>query len=128
MKYKLATFFSGRNGFDELARLLLWTSLILMTISIFVPVAWLSSLMYVLSFAGLTWSYVRCFSKKLDKRQAENDAYLSWRSQLKQRWTQRKTHRFFRCRKCKTLLRVPKGKGKIAITCKCCGEKLIRKT
>ena len=51
MKYKLAAFFSGRNGFDELARLLLWTSLILMTISIFVPVAWLNSLMYVLSFA-----------------------------------------------------------------------------
>ena len=128
MKYKIAAFFAGRNGFDDLARIIMWPSLILMLISGFIPVAWLSTIMYVLSTVGVVYAYIRVFSKKLDARQAANNTYLSWKNQLKQRWTQRKTHKFYRCPKCKTVLRVPKGKGKISITCRSCGEKFIKKT
>ena len=128
MKYKIAAFFSGRNGFDSLCRAILWPSLIVMVISGFISAAWLRTLLYWLSLAGMIYTYYRAFSKKLDKRQAENNAYMTWRNQLKQRWTQRKTHKFYRCPKCKTVLRVPKGKGKINITCRSCGEKFIRNT
>ena len=128
MKYKLAAFFAGRNGFDDLARVILWPSLIGMIVSGFIPVTWLASLVYLAALAGTVYAYVRCFSKNLGKRQAENHAYLSWRNLQKQRWTQRKTHRFYRCHKCRTVLRVPRGKGKISITCRGCGEKFIKKT
>lgn len=128
MKYKIAAFFSGRNGFDDLAKIIMWPSLILLLVSGFIPTAWLSALLATLSWVGIIYVYVRAFSKKLDKRQAENNAYLSWRNQLNQRWQQRKTHRFYRCPKCKTMLRVPKGKGKISITCRNCGKKFIKKT
>ena len=128
MKYKLAAFFAGRNGFDDLTKIIMWPSLILMLLSSFIPVQWLKTVLYWLSFAGVIYAYYRAFSRKLDKRQAENNAYVTWRNQLKQRWTQRKTHKFYRCPKCKTVLRVPKGKGKISITCRGCGEKFIRNT
>lgn len=128
MKYKIAAFFANRNGLDDLSKVMIWSSLIVLLISRFIPVAWLSSALYILSLAGIIYAYVRVFSKKLDKRQAENNAYLSWCNQLKQRWQQRKTHKFYRCPKCKTVLRVPRGKGKINITCRCCGEKFIKKT
>ena len=128
MKYKIAAFFSGRNGVDELSKVILWPSLIVMVLSGFIPVAWLSAALYGVAFAGVIYSYYRVLSKKLDKRQAENNAYLSWRNQWKQRWTQRKTHKFYRCPKCKTVLRVPRGKGKISITCRTCGEKFIKHT
>lgn len=128
MKYKIAAFFANRNGMDDLSKVMIWASLIVLLISAFIPVAWLSSALYTLSLAVIIYAYVRVFSKKLDKRQAENNAYLAWVGQLKQRWQQRKTHKFYRCPKCKTVLRVPKGKGKISITCRGCGEKFIKKT
>lgn len=128
MKYKIAAFFSGRNGFDDLAKVIMWPSLILMLISGFITVGWLAAIIHSISLAGVIYAYYRVFSKKLDKRQAENHAYLSRKNLLKQRWNQRKTHRFYRCPQCKTVLRVPRGKGKISITCRSCGEKFIKKT
>lgn len=128
MKYKIAAFFANRNGMDDLSKVMIWGSLIILLTSQFIPVAWLSSAIYTLSLVVIIYAYVRVFSKKLDKRQAENNAYLSWLCQLKQCWQQRKTHKFYRCPKCKTVLRVPKGKGKINITCRSCGEKFIKKT
>ncbi len=38
------------------------------------------------------------------------------------------THRIFKCPKCKQPLRVPRGKGKILITCQNCGHKFQKKT
>ena len=37
-------------------------------------------------------------------------------------------HKYFDCPKCRQPVRVPRGKGKIAITCPKCKEKFIRKT
>ena len=128
MKYKIAAFFADRNGMDELSKAIVWPSLIVMLVSNFIQVQWLSSVLYVLSFAGVIYAYFRVFSKKLDKRQAENRAYLTMCNQIKLCWQQRKTHKFYCCPKCRTVLRVPKGKGKISITCKSCGEKFIKKT
>ena len=128
MKEKLRNFFSGRNGMDSLSSTLSWGSIIIMLLSGFVRVDWLRAILYYLSLMGLFYAYYRVFSRNLAKRQAENWAFLSWKNQQKQRWQQRKTYRFYRCPKCKTVLRVPKGKGKISITCRSCGEKFIRKT
>lgn len=128
MKYKIAAFFAGRNGMDDLSRLTLWTSLIVMLISGFLPVPWLSGILYGLGWAGLIYAYYRAFSKKLSQRQKENYAYLTLRNQKKMQWAQRKTHKFYRCPQCKTVLRVPKGKGKINIACKSCGNHFVKKT
>lgn len=128
MKEKLRSFFYGRNGMDSLSSTLSWGSIILMLVSGFIRITLLRSTLYYLSLMGLIYAYYRVFSRNLSKRQAENYACLSWKNQCKQRWQQRKTHRFYRCPKCKTVLRVPKGKGKISITCRSCGEKFIKKT
>ena len=37
-------------------------------------------------------------------------------------------HRYFDCAKCRQLVRVPRGKGKIMITCPKCKEKFQRKS
>lgn len=132
MKQKLLNFlnkiFAGRNGLDSLANVCLWGSLIVMLLSNFIGVDWLRVALYWLSWAGIIYAYFRIFSRNLYKRRAENRAFETWKNQMKQRWTQRKTHKFYRCPKCRTVLRVPKGKGKISITCRSCGEKFVRKT
>ncbi len=128
MKYKLYAFFAGRNGFDALGKTLLWTSLIVMILSSFIGIAWLHLLLYWGSMAAFIYTYFRAFSRKLDKRQAENAKFVGWWHFHKQRFQQRKTHKLYRCPACRQQLRVPKGKGKVSITCRGCGEKFIRKT
>lgn len=128
LKEKIRAFFAYRNGFDSLATTSIWTAVIVMLISAFIPVQWLRSLLNLASWALIIYGYFRVFSKNVYKRRAENMKFFTWKNTCKQRWKQRKTHKFYRCPKCRTTLRVPKGKGKISITCRSCGEKFIRNT
>lgn len=131
---KIAQFMYGRRGTDEFSRFLLVVTLVLIVLSwIFGGV--LQSIFWALGLACLVYCYVRILSRDIYKRQKENAWYLqkkagflNWVRSLKDRWTQRKDYRFFRCPSCHTLLRVPKGKGKIVLTCRKCGNRFERKS
>ena len=41
---------------------------------------------------------------------------------------QHKAYRIFKCKGCGRRIRVPKGKGKVEITCPLCEKKIIRRT
>lgn len=131
IKAKLHQFMSGRYGYDELSRFLWITALIFMILGIF-PVF---GLLGIVSFVLLIWVLFRSFSRNISRRQQERNAYLAWIGRIKgwfswkkQAWQARKTHRLFRCKQCGKMLRVPKGKGKIKITCPQCRSELIKKT
>lgn len=124
MKYKLRAFFSGRNGIDDLGRTLLWGALIIMVLSSLLGITFLYSMSLVL----FCYVYIRAFSRNLEKCRRQNEKYLSWRDFRRLRFQQRKTHKFYRCPQCKQPLRVPKGKGRISITCRNCGEHFEKKT
>ena len=124
MKYKLRAFFSGRNGIDDLGRALLWGALVIMVLSSLLGITFLYSMSLVL----FCYVYIRAFSRNLEKCRQQNEKYLSWRDFRRLRFQQRKTHKFYRCPKCKQPLRVPKGKGRISITCRNCGEHFEKKT
>ena len=124
MKYKLSAFFSGRNGIDDLGKTLLWGTLIIMILSALLGFTFL----YRAALVPLCYVYIRAFSRNLEKCQMQNAKHLSWRNFRKLRFQQRKTHRFYRCPKCKQVLRVPKGKGRITITCRNCEERFEKKT
>ena len=76
----------------------------------------------------------RMFSRNLVRRRAENARFLAWWSPIRGRLAgmrQRsldREHKYFTCKSCKTICRVPAGKGKIEITCPKCGEKIIGKS
>ena len=63
------------------------------------------------------------FSRNTYARYEENRKFLRFFDRLKDR-----EHRYFSCPKCQQPVRVPRGKGKIAITCPKCREKFIKKT
>ncbi len=46
----------------------------------------------------------------------------------KERKESKKLYKYYKCPKCKTELRVPKGKGKIKIKCPKCQEQFIKRT
>ncbi len=130
MKAWFQRFMSGRYGFDQLNGFLCILSLILVVLG-----AWLSGFLYWLGLALLLWCYYRMFSRNIQKRYAENMKYLSlqnqakdWLARQKLRFDQRKVYRYFKCPHCKQSIRVPRGRGRISITCPKCGTSFIKKS
>ena len=133
MRDKLNNLFSGRYGMDELSKVLFWCGLFLVGVS-FVPLGFLSRLFNILGLISLIFSFTRAFSRQYARREAENKLFLAYRAKLvhefdarKERFRQRKDFVFFKCPGCGTVIRVPRGKGKIHIACRC-GYQLYRKT
>jgi hypothetical protein len=130
MRNRFYRFMYGRNGSDALARLFTIIALIFIVLSIifsriYAPVG---TLLWIVAIISLIYSYVRVFSKKLDKRRAENAKYLAWKNRLHTRRTQSRNYKFFHCPQCKASMRVPRGKGKIRVTCHKCGNVFITKS
>ena len=131
MKEKFIRFMAGRYGADQLSRFLSFAALALIVLNLFFR----SSVLWILGIAALVCVYVRMFSRNLEKRRKENEAYLRMKNKLTggiRNWTDRrkqsKDYVFFRCPSCRAMLRVPRGKGKIRVTCRKCGNAFEKKT
>ena len=120
----------GRYGIDELGSLLLISGIVMSLLSLIRPLFWLA----IPAFFIIAWSYFRCFSKNIGKRQSELSKYWGIKNRIRSRLEflkkkrRDKTHKSYRCKLCKTVLRVPKGRGKIQITCPKCKNRMIKKT
>ena len=121
----------GRNGVDELARfesIFVW---ILLLVSIFSRM-WIFDL---LAMALIVHMYFRIMSRNVSKRYEENQKYVNFRynavvkwDKKKKRIAQRRNYRFYKCPMCRQEVRVPKGHGKIQITCPKCRETFIKRS
>lgn len=127
----------GRYGYDELNRFLMIGGLVLVMLSMSFTAhsPTVSSVLTGLALGMYALSVYRTYSRNISKRQRERAAYLrrtepvrAWFRLQKNKFADRKTHRYFKCKQCKTVLRVPKGKGKIMIHCRNCGAELVKKT
>ena len=130
IRASFSRFMSGRYGVDQLGNVMLWTGLILSIIGSVAKLGILTIIADVLLIVML----VRMFSKDRYKRQHENQLYLEKTYKLRKEmseWLNRvknsKKYRYFTCPQCKKRLRVPRGVGKITITCKGCGNKFDKK-
>ena len=133
-----ARLMAGRYGADQLARFLSCVSLVCMILSLLtrrVGSGRLSSLFLALCMGLLVWSYIRMFSRNYGRRRRENEFYLDKKYRLTSRlklhrecFRQRRDYAFYRCPGCRQMVRVPRGKGKLRITCRRCGYSFEKKT
>ena len=136
LRDKFARFMEGRNGMDELARaesMLVWVILILMLL--FSRNAVLGTIFNLLFWVVIIHMYFRVFSKNLSKRYQENQNYTNARyrrvvnkNRRKKERAQSGTYKFFSCPQCKQRVRVPRGRGKICITCPKCRTEFTRRS
>ncbi len=138
-------FMQGRNGADDFCRFLNIVSFVLFALALVFTI--LASALNSIVFAILYYVFYGCtlllmgyclfraFSRKVYKRQSENTRYLyqrqrvkRWFAAKKQHMADRKTYRFFRCPRCKQMMRAPKNKGKIRVTCQKCSNVFVTKT
>lgn len=122
---------AGRYGGDQLSIVLLVFSILLTLIGQLVKIPLISLIGYI----PLGISIFRMFSKDISKRRMENYKFAmfvspvySWFKKTENRFKDRKTHRYFKCPNCNSKLRLPKGKGKITITCPKCNTKFNKRT
>ena len=114
---------AGRYGIDKMNMGLLGAGFLLCVVAMILPFAALDLALTAVSYGLMVWALFRTFSRNTYKRYQENSRYLRFLEQLKDR-----EHRYFECPRCRQPVRVPRGKGKISITCPKCKEQFIKKT
>lgn len=130
MRERIRRFMIGRYGLDDLGRFLNVLTLVILLVSmLFLPA------LSIFGILLLVYEYFRIFSRNHYKRAMENGVYLRARMAVKnrvlsirQRLAQRKIYRFYRCPNCRQALRVPRGKGKLQVSCPKCGTRFMKKS
>ena len=117
------SFMTGRYGTDRLNMAILGAGLVASILSMLVPVPPVNLIFWALSYGLMIWAIFRSLSRNTYKRYLENRKFLQIFDRIKDR-----QHRYFSCPKCRQTVRVPRGKGKISITCPRCREKFVKKT
>jgi len=127
-------FMIGRNGNDELNRFLLAVDMVLILLSVIFSRG-IGRILSPIALVLLGFTYYRMLSRDLIRRSDENARYFRIRERVlsalrvrKEQWVQRKDYKFFVCPACKATLRVPKGRGKIKIVCRKCGNSFMGKS
>ena len=128
MKERMQRFMAGRYGNDQLNQFIFIVAIISMVLEIITR----QSLFYTLTLVLLILAYVRVFSRNINKRYEENmkflqkkDAILNKFRRQKYYAAQRRNFHIYTCPQCKQKIRIPKGKGKISITCPKCRTSFI---
>lgn len=119
----LRNFMAGRYGTDRLNMVILCVGLAASLLSVMIRFAPVNMFLFLLSYGMMFWAIFRSLSRNTYKRYQENRKFLQIFGRMKDR-----QHRYFDCPKCRQMVRVPRGKGKISITCPRCKEKFVRKT
>lgn len=134
MRERIQKFMQGRYGTDELSKAMLIAAVVCIVIG-WITGGMVQTIVNIAAWVILIYSYVRMFSRNHTKRWAENQKYLSFKNRIlgdvnrqKNYAQQRKTHRIYSCPGCKQKIRVPKGKGKIEISCPKCSTKFIKRS
>lgn len=130
MREKFYQFMQGRYGVDILNTVLMVGSIIIFILNIFLGNV-------VLMFVGYAfWITVifRMFSRNTYRRNQENETFMGFISPITRMRTLSKkrkqdpTHKYYRCPSCHQIVRLPKGRGKIVVTCPKCSNKFEKRT
>ena len=124
-------FMAGRYGADQLSRFMLAVVIVCLVLNLFTR--W--RFPYVFSLVILGVCYYRMFSRNYAKSSEENRRYLEatqnirgWFAKRKLRIKQSKDFHIYKCPSCGQKIRIPRGKGKICITCPKCRHEFEKKS
>lgn len=128
---KLRRWMYGRYGADSLSFTLLIIGILLMTVSR-VFGFWPG---IVLAWAVYGYALFRILSRNVTARQKELYTFRrllapfqKWFRIVRTAFRERKTYKYFRCPSCRQVLRAPRGRGKILVTCQRCHKEFKQKT
>ena len=131
LRDRLQRMMMGRYGGDDFSKALLGTAVGVMVINLLLRVRLLNAVVLGL----LIYVYFRMFSRNFQARYAENAKYLALKDRVtgtfarsKRRAEDLKTNHIYKCPSCGQKIRVPRGRGRIIITCRKCGKEFEKKS
>ena len=153
MNTTVTEFMTGRYGQDEVSKVLIIASMVLMVGTLLAQTSFglwqLSKYLYVVALLLLGFGYYRMGSKNIKRRTAERMAYLKFiapfsrsaRQKLEKQDEVKKYANFeaytelgedgvtvykcYRCRKCDVVVRYEAGGGIVKVVCPECGTNLV---
>ena len=131
MKDKFQNFMYGRYGTDSLNKFLIYASFAFIVLNLFIRNNGVSFLVYAI----LIYAIFRMFSRNVAARSSENSRFLGWRNKAADffrnktsEFRQLRSYHIYRCPNCGQKIRIPRGKGKIMVTCPKCRTKFRKRT
>ena len=131
MRDWLNRFMAGRYGADELSKLMMGTAVAVMVINLFVRL----EILNIVVVALLVLIYLRMFSRNIQKRYDENCRYLVYRGKVAGFFTKKKNtamdlkdNHIYKCPSCGQKIRIPRGRGRIIVTCPKCRHEFEKKS
>lgn len=131
IKYALYRFMRGRYGNDKLNNFLFIAALIIMVLNMFL---FKNMIISFIIYALLGILVFRSYSRNIQARRKENNAFLNFTKPIRKRMEvirknqSDKSHKYYICPSCSQIVRVPKGRGTIEITCPKCKNQFTKKT
>ncbi|RKJ55209.1 hypothetical protein D7X25_08530 [bacterium 1XD42-8] len=124
---------AGRYGMDQLGYgLLVGCMLCILLRGICKESA--AAFLSILAVVFLGFCYYRIFSHNIPRRQLENQRFLQWWYPIAQWFSGRKgafaemqNYKHMKCPHCGQKIRIPRGRGKVSVTCPSCHESFIKK-
>lgn len=123
-KNKLVGFLYGRYGSDTLNKVLtaiylIWL-IVFTVVDVIVKSIIFSIIGWSISLALFFWVIFRMMSRNIYARRRENDKFCGFFKLRRNKFRDRKTHVYRKCKSCKAVLRLPKAKGKHFVVCPKC--------
>ena len=124
-------FMYGRYGVDTLGQWITYGVLAMIILNLFLR----SRIINGLELLLMILCVYRIFSRNISKRSKENtwfcqkkDKLFGWAHREKNLMRQRKDFHIYTCPGCRQKIRIPRGKGKISITCPKCHTQFIKRS
>lgn len=127
MRERFRQFMMGRYGTDELNNFITILTFISLILS------FISRYFSIITTILLVCLYYRMFSRNFTARRAENAKFLKAKYKLTNRFSkeareERRNFHIYKCPSCGQKIRIPRGKGKIMITCPKCGGQFVKRS
>lgn len=129
----VARFMYGRNGVDQLCWALVIAEVVLTLLARLINIPAVTAAVNLVTTVMIALALYRMLSRNLYKRREENARFLRWWGPIAGRFrgaSARRAdsaHKYVKCA-CGAMCRVPRGVGKVELTCPKCGQKKIVKT
>ena len=123
---RLMEWLRGRQGPDDLAVFSVNLAIVIVLVNVFARTGWLGWV----GLALVAYAMFRIQSRNLGARARENKAFLRalgparpWVQNPRAAWAELRAYKHVRCSSCRQRVRVPRGKGRLRVTCPRCKTK-----
>lgn len=123
---RLSEWLRGRQGPDDLAVFSVNLAIVIVLVNVFARTGWLGWV----GLALVAYAMFRIQSRNLGARARENETFLRalgpvrpWVQNPRAAWAELRAYKHVRCTSCRQRVRVPRGKGRLRVTCPRCKTK-----